>query len=338
VAKWARRHPERAGLVGLAVALALVLVAGCFWRLWNGGADYARQLAGAAEHQLLLVKYAVGQTAQEERLRRLLSPAGPDTSSLRDFLVHVKQDFMRWFTRPGEEPPIINWFVMDPAGTILADSFEDPRSVGQNYAFRDYFRALAGPEAAADSAAIHVSRVYQSEQDGRYKFTIITRVWEGGRMLGLLGASVATGPKMVALDMGRELPGACVVGLMDRTPRPGSPDQEAGQAEYVVLLHRGYAAPSPAPLTVATAWQGALATFAADPGRNQAVERFSSDGGMVHYARVGDSPFVVVVEQPYPWPLHLLLRRPLGWAVAVVSALALLWYLRRQVRPQPATG
>jgi serine/threonine-protein kinase len=335
-AKWARRHPERAALVGLAAAVVLVLVAGFFWRLWAGGADYARQLAGAADHQLLLVKYAVGQAAREERLRRLLGPALPDSSSLRDFLVHIKQDFMRWFTRPGEEPPIINWFVMDPAGTILADSYEDPRSVGKNYAFRDYFRALAGT-GAAEPAAVHVSRVYHSEQDDRYKFTITTRVWDGDRMLGLLGASVATGSKMVALDMGRELPGACVVGPMDRTPRPGTSAPDGGQPEYVVVLHRAYVAPSPTPLTVAPARLAVLESFAANPGQDQAAERFSAAGGMVHYARVGDSPFAVIVEQPYPWPLHLLLRRPLGWAAVATTGFALLWWLRR-ARPRRAPG
>src|SRR5262249_28036728 len=152
---------DRAGLVGLVAALVLFLVAGFFWRLWASNAEYAWQLAGAAEHQLLLVKYAVGQTAQDGKLRRLLV-SSPDPALLRSFLIDTKQDFMRWFTRPGEEPPIINWFVMDAEGTILADSYQDPRSVGKNYAFRDYYRGLLGRRAATDRAAVYVSRVYHS--------------------------------------------------------------------------------------------------------------------------------------------------------------------------------
>jgi serine/threonine-protein kinase len=328
--KWARRHPERAALVGLAAAFVLVAVAGFFWRLWAGCDGYARQLAGAVGHQLLLVKYAVGQTAQEEKLRRLLAGAPADRASLRAFLTDTRRDFLRWFTRPGEEPPIINWFIMDAEGTILADSYLDPVSVGKNYAFRDYYRGLLGPRAAADRAAVYVSQVYLSEQDDRCKFTVITRVWEGDRPLGLLGASIATGSRMVALDMGRELPGAAVVGPLDRTPRPGDPGVAGDRPGYAVVLRRDWPAPGAGPVAVAPARLGTLASLAPGAGPGQAAERFSADGRMVNYARVPDSPFVVIVEQPYPAPVGLLLRPPVPAVLAGAAALACLGTLARR--------
>jgi serine/threonine-protein kinase len=335
--KWARRHPDRAGLVGLVGAVVLFLVAGFFWRLWAGNAEYARQLAGAAEHQLLLVKYAVGQTAQDERLRRLLA-SSPNPAALRSFLIDTRQDFMRWFTRPGEEPPIINWFVMDARGTILADSYEDPRSVGKNYAFRDYYRGLLAQGPTADRTAVYVSRVYHSEQDDRWKFTVITRLWEGDRPLGSLGASIATGARMVALDMARERPGAAVVGLADRTPRPGIAEEGRPQPDCVVVLRSDMGAPGASPAAVAPGRLGPLESLLAPEGPDLAAERFSADGCMVHYARIGDSPFAVAVEQPYPWPLNLLLRPPVGWTLAVLAALACLWTLARRLsaRRRPA--
>src|SRR5262249_28258875 len=106
---------------------------------WSDNAEYARQLAASADHQFLLVKYAVGQTARDADLRDLMARPAPDARPLQEYLEKTKREFLRWFTRPGEEPPIVNWFVMDADGTILADSYEDPSSVGKKYDFRDYF-------------------------------------------------------------------------------------------------------------------------------------------------------------------------------------------------------
>src|SRR5262249_15203146 len=177
--KWARRYPERAGLAAVAALLLLgVLVAG-FGQYWSTNAEYARQLAASADHQFLLVKYAVGQTARDGDLRDLLAAPCPDARLLQRHLEKTKQEFLRWFTRPGEEPPIVNWFVMSPDGTVLADSYEDPRSVGKKYDFRDYYQGIQNWNPARDRWEVYLSRVYQSEQDKRFKVTATTRVWDG---------------------------------------------------------------------------------------------------------------------------------------------------------------
>jgi serine/threonine-protein kinase len=332
--KWARRHPERAGLAVLATALLLALAASYFWRLWAGNADYARQLARSADHQFLLVKYAVAQTAREAELRRLMAHPERNRTALRRFLEKTRRDFVKWFTRPGEEPPIINWFVMDPAGTIRADSYEDPRSVGKNYRFRDYYAGLGKEESRADRAAVYLSRVYHSEQDGRFKFTVITRMWEGDRLLGLLGASLAVDSKMVALDMRREAAGASLAAPTDRNRKPGSPPAADGDLPaFLIALHRDYAVPGQQPAAVTGRRREVLEAFARDPTLRQAADKLSARGSLVNYARVGDSHFVVIVEQPYPWPICLLLQRPLacgGILLVVVGGFLILpgWYSR----------
>src|SRR5262249_32837967 len=149
--------------------------------------EYARQLAAAADHQFLLVKYAVGQTARDGDLRDLLAAPSPDARRLQGYLEKTKQEFLRWFTRPGEEPPIVNWFVMSPDGTVLADSYEDPRSVGKRYDFRDYFQGIRNRDPAGSDSEVYLSRVYQSEQDERFKVSATTRVWDGERLLGVVG-------------------------------------------------------------------------------------------------------------------------------------------------------
>src|SRR5262249_52820946 len=269
--------------------------------------------------QLLLVRYAVDQTARRSELRRHLAVATPDRRPLEEFLEKTKQEFVRWFTRPGEEPPIINWFVMSPGGTILADSYEDPKSVGGNYPFRDYYAGLFRGDAPKDRTAVYLSRVYESEQDGRYKFSAVTRVLDGERVLGLLGASIAIDVQLVALDMRREPAGAMLVAPMDRTRRPGQ-SLDAALPSYVVALQRDYARPGQKPDTVGVDKLAALEAFAHDPALKQSADRFNNRGGFVHYARVGESHFVVLVEQLYPWPVSTVLQRPLACGLALVLA------------------
>src|SRR5262249_9194895 len=159
--------PDRALLVSLAVSLVVALVIAYHWQLWVSHARYARQLADAVDQQLLLIQYAVNQTAQDSELQQTLSQPTVDGARLRQFLEKTKQAFSRWFARPGEQPPIVNWFVMDLDGTIVADSYEQPKSVGKNYRFRDYFTGTMGQEPTSDRG--YTSRVYESEQDDRHK-------------------------------------------------------------------------------------------------------------------------------------------------------------------------
>jgi eukaryotic-like serine/threonine-protein kinase len=317
-AKWVRRHPERAALAAVVSALAVTAAASALWQRWAGNADYARQLAASADHQFLLVKYAVSQAAQDGDLRGLLGGPAPDGRALRRHLEQTKREFLRWFTRPGEEPPIVNWFVMDAGGTILADSYEDPRSVGKAYEFRDYYQGALRMGPDQDRSAVYLSRVYESEQDERFKVTATARVWAGGRLAGFVGASLAVGSRMVALDMKQEAAGAALAGPVDRNGRPGAPAPAA--PEFVVVLHRDYAVAGQRPAAVAGRQAGRLRDFAADPGLTSASDLLGPRGSFVHYARVGDSHFVTFVERPYPWPLDRLLERPLLWGLLLTTA------------------
>jgi serine/threonine-protein kinase len=328
--KWARRYPERAGLVAVAAGLLLAALGAGLVQRWTGNAEYARQLAASADHQLLLVRYATGQAARDGELRELLLAPAPDARLLQRHLEKTKREFLRWFTRPGEEPSIVNWFVMSPDGTVLADSYEDPCSVGQNYEFRDYYRGARDLDPARDRWAVYLSRVYQSEQGGWFKLSATTRVWDGERLLGFVGASLAVDSRMVALDMRREQDGAALVGPADPNRRPGVPADDA--PEFVVVLHRDYSVPGQRPDAVTGREADRLRDFAADPARTTAADLFGPRGTFVHYARAGDSHFVVLVERPYPWPLGLLLQRPLASGVGMGAAALALFVLSRRWR------
>jgi serine/threonine-protein kinase len=334
--KWARRHPERALLVLLASCVVVALAAGVLWQWVAGQAAYTRQLALSAEHQFMLVRYAVGQAARDPALRSLLDKATVERGALARHLESTREEFVRWFTRPGENPPIINWFVMEPGGTILSDSYEDPRSVGINYSFRDYFQGLMGPDASVDPAAVYVSRVYESEQDQRFKLTVMSRVWEGDRLLGLLGASLAVDSKMVALDMHTEWPGARLVGPFDHGARSGQENDARRRPDYVTVLDRQYDVAGERPRPVGADMRATLDAFADDAGRRQATDWFSATGSLIHYARIGDTHYVAVLEQPYPAPVRLIAKHPLATATAIAVAIAAFGLLRRMPRGNPS--
>jgi serine/threonine protein kinase len=334
-AKWAKRHPERAALAGLGLVFLLTAVVGYFWQVWTGNADYARQLAASADYQFLLVKYAVGQTAQDNELHDLLTQPAAAPLQWQRYLEKTKRDFLRWFTRPGEKPPIINWFVMDPHGTILADSYEEPTSVGKKYDFRDYYQGLYAQDPETAKTAVYLSQVYESEQDDRFKVTATTRVWKGDQLLGFVGASLAVDAKMVALDMKREAPGAALAGPMDHNRRPGSSPSSPQLPDFVLLLHRDYTVPGQKPLAVTGREHDRLQDFAENPALQQAADALGPKGAFVHYVRVGDSHFVVIVKRPYPWPFHDLFQQPFGWSLALASVclglgVTLRWYRIRQ--------
>ncbi len=321
LAKWGRRHPERAALVGLGTALIVALTAGLLWQFWAGNASYARQLANTADAQLGLIKYAVSKTAHapEANLAAMLRDPAAHKTKLPKFLQETRDHFRDWFTRPDERQPIVNWFAMTADGTIVADSYDDPKSVGINYAFRDYYRGAAG--SSADKNAVYLSHVYESEQDGRFKFTAVTRVWDAEGLAGLVAASIAVDSTMVGLDMKQEAAGARLVGCLDRNPKPGH--EPADLPPFIVVLHRDYSGSEQRPEPPPPGQLATLEHLENDRTKAQATDRLSS-GSVVDYARVGDSHFVVVVEQPYPWPLNVLLRWWVWWAVPLGAA-ALAW-------------
>jgi hypothetical protein len=227
--------------------------------------------------------------------------------------------------------PFLNWFVMDPAGRIIADPYPNPPRpvVGQDYGFRDYAARLLGPDAPADRDAVHLSQVFLSDQDGRCKFAAVSRAWEGGRLLGLVAAAVAIDSKLVGLDMRDEAPGDGVLGPMDRHPRrPGEEDDFTRLPQYVFVLHRDYDGSGLAPIG-ADDRGPLLRGFDAEPSRRHRTDSFFRGGRLwlADYARAGETHFVVVAERPYPWEVHLAL-----WVALAACGGGLALLLRRTYR------
>src|SRR5205085_8879272 len=69
-------------------------------------------------------------------------------------------------------------------------------------------------------------------------------------------------------------------------------------------IYRDYGVAGQRPATVTGPEADRLRTFAADPTLAAASDPLGPHGSFVHYVRVGDSHFVILVERPYPWPLN----------------------------------
>jgi serine/threonine-protein kinase len=340
--RWARRRPEQVLRLVLAalLVLALTLMARSMWAVRAGQTDQARDLARSLDGQLQVVNHAVVLTARQDRLRSLLARPADDPRQrrreLQAFLESTKADFNQWFTWSGKEP-LVNLFVMDADGTILADSFAPSSAVGLNFRDRDYARLLGDPRADRD--AVFVSRVYRSTQDDWYKFAVVTGIWDGDRFLGLLAAGLPIDSKLVALDLKAQPPGVLVACPMDWTYTPG--EDAAGTRHYLAVLHPDYDRPGRDPVWVGDERREALQAFATDAAVRQKADHVAGHGCVVDYARVGGSPFVVAVERPYPEPLGFLVRHAM-WAgvlaLVVGGATICLWRRRRDGIGRQAVG
>jgi serine/threonine-protein kinase len=341
--RWTRRHPQQAALLAImALLLLMALRSGYAWELRVSNAKDAKKLARSVDAELKRVEWAVLGIAGQEELRHCFArhKSNEDlAASLVKFLGKNEQDFNRWWRG---RKPLVNLFIINPEGFLIADSSPMSRSVGMNFKQWDYYVKLV-KEPPADKEAVYSSPVFKSQQDGFFKFAVITRIWDGAKILGLLAATIPTDSEMVALDMQEEAEGALLACPMDWTYTDEKVVPRELRHDFIAVLHRDYRSPGVDPIWVTDHKLGTLRGFANNRWRVQATDRFPGNGGFVDYARVGDSHFVVVVEQPYPWPINLLLNRTvwytctvflvvLGAGAGVWSGIQRAWRLRERRR------
>ena len=161
---------------------------------------------------------------------------------------------------------------------------------------------------------VYVSRAYHSLKDGHYKIAVSTRIWDGDRCLGLLAANVALGPSLVDLDMKDEPGGASLVSPMDWTYDELERGPSARRAPYIVALNAEYGNKDFQPIFLDDHQVPMMSYFEADSSLEEAVDHFTG-GALTHYHRVGETPLVLVLRQPYPGILRLFLT---PWSLPAV--------------------
>lgn len=116
----------------------------------------------------------------------------------------------RLFDRYGEFPFAASWFVSDRYGNQIASAFRrENRTLGSNYAYRSYFtgeptdlnpddatlteisaEGLANRKVITES---HLSAIFRSEQNQKWKVAISTPVIRNGEVQGIVAVTVQLG-------------------------------------------------------------------------------------------------------------------------------------------------
>ena len=251
--RWTRRNPALAALTFFSVLLALVLATAATLRLADAqsaatqlaernaaalrtnAADAARQ-AERMRFELRELSRPVLDLARDASLVTALQrrevPAASAQLHRAAGAANAAESDARWVNRAA---PFESWFLLDTNGVLLArwPTMLAPAS----FADRDYLHGALANAGAAGLGAVHVSRAFRSRVDGLHKLALSVAVTEGGRVLGVVMASLSTAGTAPLNDDARK---TALLARLD--PEPG----DSVTNQLVVLLHPAYAAKVPA--------------------------------------------------------------------------------------------
>jgi hypothetical protein len=147
-------------------------------------------------------------------------------------------------------------------------------------------------------------------------------------------ANVALGPSLVDLNLRDEPGGAMLVSPMDWTYDELERGTSRRRLPYIVALTADYEDTTLEPIFLDARRVPLMSRFEDDPALDEAVDHVTG-GALSHYHRVGTTPLVVVLRQPYPRLLRLLL----SWRVLLLLTAVLvtpLAFHRRWRTTRPA--
>ncbi len=334
--KWARRNPALAGgtafLVILLVASTIAAISVAHDQekrvtdeVCRGNEFAARHVASTLIARLHQFGDAVESAADDPQLHQACN--GNDGPAIEEFL---RKRLLAKPPGPGA-PPFATAFVLDPEGTIRAESPQRNIVVGGNFAERDYFRGAAARANRPDR--VHLSKVFTSKNDGLDKLAVSVpfRPSGGKGPVWVLGATV---PTDATLGLG---------GLHDDRRKAVliAPRESDGSTEYVILIHPGFASREPSvPFPAEVLRRSGDILLPDDNYTDPVAARHPEYAGrwLAGFAPVPDSDLIVLVQQPYEAaiaPQRAFLRRFADWVAAVAGLAALFivgaWLLRRRV-------
>ena len=241
--RWCRRKPAVAGLLGTSgVLLLLMAVAAVLFRrdTLDNNVHAARLAARTVHAELAQLGRAVEDAATSEELRDSLRVRDPE--KLKSF---ARRTHDRFSTNAGGWLRFENWLLMDSAGLKLVRWPEESRLSDRS--FRDYYLGALQRSAASDGGAIHFSRVYQSMDDGLYKFAISRVVRDtNGTVIAVIAAAVGTSSTEGQLGLTTAQRKTVLVGRCDTNQPFATKEFTNALPDYVIMLHPAFHVREPA--------------------------------------------------------------------------------------------
>jgi hypothetical protein len=196
-----------------------------------------RLLTVAEDQRLieLMKRWKLGQQGKDQVL-----------ADLKGFIdaAHQQHDQSDQGAQPEEGPPFQSWHILDAKGILVADSVDKPKVVGVDFAARDYFQGAIARAKGKWSAAVHVSRIYQSRNDNLHKVALAVAIRNpdgaANSVLGVVAATVTTKATFGSINLSDKRRKAVLIGRRDLSlTQTGPGNTEADQ--FLVLIHEAYA-------------------------------------------------------------------------------------------------
>jgi len=252
--RWGRRHTAPV-LVSATAALFLIFVAATVLRraaeqagqrreILRTNVHMARNVASVVLNRIRDWGSAVHDAAHRDRLKELLRDwnrlASQESNPAKLMGCKEAQELQTLCEELHrlKDPVLENWHILDASGMMVARTPRGP-IIGSNFRERDYFQGTL--RHAGQAGLVHVSSVFRSVADNRYKFDICVPVLDAdARVLGVIGASVTTDSTMGMPHLHDERRKAVLVAPWDANRRPNDPARGGAPPEYLILLHPAY--------------------------------------------------------------------------------------------------
>lgn len=344
--RWIRRHPRLSiAILTLECAAAIALFGA--WvatrslerelceEVLRSNVHAAQGIASTVLWQFATLGESVASFASDSPLRQAL--ASSDTNRLRDLV----RDFCTHH-HVGLQGHFNTVVIEDAEGRALAHGPRLFNIDGMIFRGRDYFLGARqhGPEARGRDA-VHVSRVFLSQDDGLYKLAVAAPVWDQARFLGVVAATISLRGDL-GHPLGDDMRTVVLAAPIDLNPRE-QPVSTSGRREFTLVFHpalqqtnislripdhamRAVREPRPGGAfalrdTVPTV--EAMNQDYADPCAQ--LGRKWAGRWLAGFAPVGNTECVVIVQQRYSDTLGLvrsLARRFALWGGMAVAAVA----------------
>ena len=357
-----RRHPERAILA--AVAVILLVVTGLLAAVQLGQARErygemrgrgqeilassvytARHVAETVRRRLDELSAPVRLVAARPALRQLLARADTEAGVAIDDLQRLLLEIGSSYNRDAALSPYESWFVLEHQDHLIARWPNIPDSVvGFEAQHRDYARG-----ARSRGGEVYISQVYRGRPDGLYKFGIAAAVLDGGDIVGVVAASVASGPDLGLPTLHDAHHTVALLARMEPGTAAGTDRLATAreEARYRIIVHPGYRARDravPVAAALAARLTGQRVGGIADYRDPMAAVHADYDGRwLAGHAAVADTALIVVVQrrhggieaaQQQLWRIRQRWLVAMGGAIAAFAfaAVCLLAYRQRKIR------